>query len=483
MNAINTSIIYLLLGILSAIIFLQFVSAKGTTKDALLPRLPMLVFSAYFLIYWVLGTLYILSDKQYFMLDVSLDALPYSLVIVLLSFCAFLMAFYWFMPRTQMGQKPKIATPAPSYYAAIITSYGLLWILRLYLMTLGLYHKYAFVENLMNVSMPPIVNLFYQVMSFLPFIFIMVSVLYFSRAGWIIPVLEFVNFVLIGWKSGIAFAVLFGVLIYFLYKEIPFRKIIFRPRNIAIGILIAPFLFASFYVTPYVYSRNLLLSENYVKDFIVNTPDFIQYVVNGKESEADDQAYMHTRLAAIDPLTAIVYKEISEKREFIGGTTLMDAASVLVPRILANEKKERYGDDPEEQDALRYFHLSDDDTVGTIILSGYANFGLAGGMACMFLFGAFIAFAWRLILFMIGHDALFINFNGLLMAVYFFTRVLLLEQTVITATLLNVRNVLFILVVFNAIRWTFSFLFLEYFKKVLPAATQVVNSWVPDGTR
>lgn len=467
----NTLLTYTVSGILAVTIFLQFRPMLLHDRCAIILRLPLLIFSFYFFVYWVAGTLYILSDSKYFMLDISVDAVPYSLLIAILSYLAFTSAFYLFMPKPIKADHFKLVTLSPSYYAAIITSYVLLWVLRIYLLSLGLYHKYSFVENLMNVSLPPAVNLFYQIMSFLPFLFIVVSVMYFPKAGWLIPMLEIVNFILVGWKSGIVLAVFFGLLIYSLYKDVPLKKIFSRPRNVMVGIFLVPLLYASFFVTPYIYSRNLLLSENYIKDFIVNAPDFIHYVMSGKESEASDRAYTHTRLAAIDPLTAIVYKAINEKREFIKGTTFIDATSVLMPRILVPEKKERYGDDPEEQDALRYFHLPDDDTVGTIILSGYANFGLPGSMACMFLFGGFIALGWRLILFMISHDAQFVNFNGLLIAVYFFTRVLLLEQTLITATLLNVRNILFILLVFNVIRWAYSLLFLEYFKKVLPSTT------------
>ena len=51
------------------------------------------------------------------------------------------------------------------------------------------------------------------------------------------------------------------------------------------------------------------------------------------------------------------------------------------------------------------------------------------------------------------------------MMVYFLARVLLLEQTFVPATLLNLRNMAFILVVFNAVRFVYYLLFVEFMRR------------------
>jgi hypothetical protein len=105
---------------------------------------------------------------------------------------------------------------------------------------------------------------------------------------------------------------------------------------------------------------------------------------------------------------------------------------------------------------------SDVDTVTTIIFSGYANFGILGSLAGMFLFGAFVALSWRTILKMTASKRSFLQFNGFLLMVYLLTRVLILEQTLIAAIVLNVRNIAFILGVFNVVRFFYSMLFIEF---------------------
>jgi hypothetical protein len=389
---------------------------------------------------------------------------PYALLVVLLSYVSFCAAFYFLEPRRIAG--PVRTDPPLSYGAAVITCYALLWALRLYLMKLGLYHKYAAVENLMNVSLPPMVNVFYQIMQFLPFLFIMVSIIYFRTIPWLVPVLEIINFVLFGWKSAIVFALVFGLLLLFIYGRLRLKDLLLKKRTIVAALLVMPLFYASFYITPYLYSRNLLLSKDYLHEIIRDIPDFIDYVVTSHVSEASDQRYMHTRLAPIDPLSAITYRIKFEQRELLNGRTLFDAAGAVLPRVIYPDKPERYGDDLEEQDALRHYDLPDDDTVGTIVMSGYANFGFLGSMSCMFLFGAFVALAWRMILKMTASRRSFLQFNGFLLTVYFLTRVLMLEQTFIPAVLLNIRNVLFILAVFNALRFFYSLLFLEFFGRM-----------------
>jgi hypothetical protein len=104
-----------------------------------------------------------------------------------------------------------------------------------------------------------------------------------------------------------------------------------------------PLFYASFYITPYVYSRDLLLSKNYLWEIARNMPDFIDYVATSQVSEASDQRYMHTRLAAIDPLSAITYRIKFEHRELLKGQTLVDALEAVMPRVLYPNKPERYG--------------------------------------------------------------------------------------------------------------------------------------------
>ncbi len=454
----------LILGILSVLTLGHFLPGRLKGRSRIIPRLPLLIFSFYYFLYWVCGSAYILSDKKYFMLNTAVDAVPYSLLVVMLSYIAFVAAFYVFKP---VKFAEPVSTDLPlSYGAAVITSYALLWVLRLYLMKLGLYYKYAAVYNLMNVGLPPMVNVFYQVMQFLPFLFIMVSIVYFRRLPWLVPVLETINFVLFGWKSAIFFAIVFGVLMLFIYGRLGLRDILLKKRTVVAALLVMPLFYVSFYITPYVYSRNLLLSKDYLQEIIRDIPDFVDYVATSHVSEAKDPEYMHTRLAAINPLSAIVYRIKFEHRGLIEGGTLVEAVDAILPRVLYPDKPERFGDDPEEQDALRHYDLPDADTVGTIVMSGYANFGLPGSLAGMFLFGAFVALAWSMVLKMAASRKSFVQFNGFLLMVFFLTRMLILEQTFVTATLLNVRNILFILAVFNAIRFFYSVLLFEFFGRM-----------------
>jgi hypothetical protein len=236
-NGIMTALI---LGTLSVLILAQFRPGKWNDKSRIIERLPLLIFSFYYFLYWVFGSAYFLSDKRYFMLDTAADAVPYALVVVLLGYVSFVIAFDFFKPA-RMADPARTHLPL-SYRAAVITCYALLWILRLYLMKLGLYYKYAAVENLMNVSLPPLVNVFFQVMLFLPFLFIMVSIIYFRSMPWLIPVLETINFVLFGWKSAIFFAFVFGLLILFIYGRLRLRDILLKKRTIIAAAHHAPVL-------------------------------------------------------------------------------------------------------------------------------------------------------------------------------------------------------------------------------------------------
>ncbi len=468
MDYFNGIITTLILGMLSVLILIQFLPRKSKGRNKIIQRLPLLVFSVYYFLYWVWGSIYFLSDKKYFIFNAAADAVPYALLVVILSYISFVVAFYLFRPQ-RTAEPVRTGLPL-SYKAAVITCYALLWVLRLYLMKLGLYHKYAFVENLINVSLPPLVNIFYQIMYFSPFLFIMVSIVYFRTMPWLIPMLEIINFVFLGGKSAIIFALAFGFLISFIYGRFTFRDMLQKKKHIITVLLVIPLFYASFYITPYVYSRNLLISKNYLWEMIRNIPDFINYVTTSGESEATDQQYMHTRLAAIDPLSAITYRIKFEDRELLKGQSLIDAVEAIVPRVLYPNKPERFGysGDIEKQDALKHYDLpygTDVDTVSTIIFSGYANFGLLGSLSGMFLFGAFVAFSWKMILNMTASKKSFLQFNGFLIMVFFLTRVLLLEQTLIPAVLLNVRNIAFTLLVFIIVRFFYYLLFIEFMRR------------------
>jgi hypothetical protein len=449
--------------LLTVLIGLQFRPMILRDREQAILRAPLLIYSFYYFLYWVFGTFYVLSDAQYLMLPSATAAIPYSMLIVTLSYLSFLCGYYIFMPAGV--QAPVKLNLTLSYHSAVIASYILLWSLRLYLMKLGLYHKTAFVENLPNVSLPPMINIFYQIMTTLPFLFIVYSVIYLKRFYWIVFVLEVINFIFVGWKSGILMAVFFGTIAALLFNKFPAGKYLFRLRYLSVAALLLVLMYVSLFISPFIVSRGLLLSENYIQEFVEKIPDFVQYVIHNEGSEASDKEYTHTRLAAINPLSAVVYQSVYQDKTLLYGELWVDSMRQLLPRVLAKDKPERYGDDFEEQGALRHFDLPDYDTVGTIPLSGYANFGLAGSIFGMFVYGMCIALVWRLVLFSFSRQNMFLHFNGSFVLAFMLMRMLLLEQTFITSLFFNARNLIFILLFINGMVLVFKVFTLEIVRK------------------
>ncbi|MDG1475589.1 MAG: O-antigen polysaccharide polymerase Wzy, partial [Vicingaceae bacterium] len=90
-----------------------------------------------------------------------------------------------------------------------------------------------------------------------------------------------------------------------------------------------------------------------------------------------------------------IYNRIPEKKDFIGGETIMDAISVsLVPRILAPNKKGGGGRATFEK--LTGFTLMKNTAMGVSLLGEfYGNFGFYGAMLCFLIWGKLLNFVVR----------------------------------------------------------------------------------------
>jgi len=206
-------------------------------------------------------------------------------------------------------------------------------------------------------------------------------------------------------------------------------------------------LWISGYVTPYAQTFNIVSSADYVSEIIFNIPDFLDFIATSGSSEYGDEKYMRTRYAAIDPAAAIIHQHIKNDIPLTYGVPPLQALEMMIPRVLYKDKPEYFGEDIEEQGALRLFNLPDDDVCGTILLSGYASFGACGALLFMFIYGLFLSFFWS-VLRRYTQRGEFISSAACVGIAYYLGNFVKVEHTFITATILNLRNLAFLFAIY-----------------------------------
>ncbi len=419
-----------------------YVLFKYTRMDsaAITRNIPIILFSFYFIIYYGFGTMGLMWNETFLMVPPS-ELLPYTLFIALLSYLACIKGFDSIAPRGDLQCRQNFSGASQ---LAILIGYCGGWGFRFVLISLGLYQKYAYLENFQNTEVSELVNIFIQFQGVMV-VFATASTVMFTRYKWALIVIEIANSFIIGAKSGIVFMIFIPLIFNYAYLS----RLLVKPRlsHSIYAVFIAALLWISGYITPYAQTFNIVSSANYVTELIFNLPDFLEFVATSGSSEYGDEKYIRTRYAALDPAAAIVYRHINNDVPLTCGVPPLQALEMMIPRVLYKDKPEYFGEDIEEQGALRHFNLPDGDVCGSILMSGYASFGAPGALVFMFAYGAFLSFFWNALRRATrgGPLASSCACMGITFYLWNFVKI---EHTFITATVLNVRNLAFLLVIY-----------------------------------
>jgi len=403
--------------------------------------LPLIIFCLLYLVYFGVGSIVIILHRQYMMKPPD-ETFIYSVLISVIAMYATVLGYLLFAKRTSISLES-----VQSKHAAVvlIVLYSVGWLFRFKLMTLGLYQKYGYLENFEKTEVGQFVNIFVQLQIVMLIFAIVLPFLVKTKYAKLLILLEMANAFITGSKLPILMLPIYYMLICSLARDHGILQLLRKYTRTAVMILIplAPIIYLSGFITPYAFDRGLMDQSNYLVNVLSDIPDFIAYVAHGR-SELADSKYTAVRFAPIDPISAIVKQKIETGVHFTYGSTIGKSLIMMIPRALYADKPSDFGEDPEEQDALRDFNLPDDDVCGTVILSGYATLGITGVIMLMFALGAFYAGCWNIIRKGINSKSALVRFLAIILVACYFVNFLKIEQTFVTATVLNVRNSLFL---------------------------------------
>jgi hypothetical protein len=443
-NVIVCTAVVLLAVFFSSTIFLVYkmMRADETVKENRL--FPLIIFCLFYLVYFGVGSAIIILHREYMMKPPD-ETFIYSILISVIGMYATVFGYLLFVKRISISIE---AVQSKRSAVVLIVLYSVGWAFRFKLMSLGLYQKYGYLENFQKTEIGQFVNIFVQIQIVMLIFAIVLPFLVKGRYAKILILLEMANSFITGSKLPIIMLPAYYMLISSLNRNQGILRLLRKYTRSIVTIMIplAPILYLSGFITPYAFDRGLMDQSNYLVNILSDFPDFIAYVAHGK-SEYSDSKYTAVRFAPIDPISALVKQKMETGVGFNYGREIGKAFIMMIPRALYANKPDDFGEDPEEQDSLRDFNLPDDDVCGTVILSAYATLGMTGVIFLMFALGAFYARCWNMIRKGINSKSELVRFLAITLLACYLVNFLKIEQTFVTATVLNLRNSLFLAVV------------------------------------
>jgi len=403
-------------------------------------NLPLIIFLTLFLGYFVFGSMKILANHEFMMVPLDIY-FHYTLLLSGLGILFTTLGYLLFVKKLDFHTENLSSTRGA---LVLFLLYSIGWVLRFKLIDLGLYQKYGYLENYRNSDAGPIIGIFLQIQIIMLIIALSMPLVSKWRFAVTLIIVEAINSFVIGAKSAILFMIVYYFIVHSVSKNYSLLEYFKRMKIklFASVFVMLPIIFFSSFVTPYAYYKGLMNSESYLTDIITNIPDFLEFVSRG-EGELADTKYTSVRFAPVDPISAIVARVNEASVDFTYGSQVIMAVEMMIPKIIYPNKPDYFGEDIEEQHVLRHFNLPDDDIVGTVIFSGYATLGMIGVCLFMFFIGVFFAFCWNFIRKFSRSTNSFLRFLSAISFVFFIIQFLKVEQTLVTATLLNLRNLLF----------------------------------------